>query len=75
MPFKTFTWEDGSVKLGRTTPDPELRQIDEDRQTCQEASTSPTPAFSSAEATAGSSRPPAKTRMSATSGLPTSHRT
>lgn len=30
MPFRTFTWEHGSVALGDRTPDPELRQVDED---------------------------------------------
>lgn len=30
MPFKTFHIEDGKLKLGNQTPDPELRQIDED---------------------------------------------
>ena len=30
MPFRTFTWENGSAVLGDRTPDPELRQIDED---------------------------------------------
>ena len=30
MPFRTFAWEDGSVVLGDRTPDPELRQVDED---------------------------------------------
>ena len=31
MPFRTFTWEDGSVTLGRSTPDPELRQVDDEQ--------------------------------------------
>lgn len=30
MPFCTFSWEGGSVVLGDATPDPELRQVDED---------------------------------------------
>jgi hypothetical protein len=30
MPFRTFSWEGGSVVLGDATPDPELRQVDED---------------------------------------------
>jgi hypothetical protein len=30
MPFRTLTWEDGSAVLGDRTPDPELRQVDED---------------------------------------------
>ena len=30
MPFHTLTWEEGSVAVGDRTPDPELRQIDED---------------------------------------------
>ena len=30
MPFRTFTWENGSAVPGDRTPDPELRQIDED---------------------------------------------
>jgi Protein of unknown function (DUF1353) len=30
MPFRTFSWESGSVVLGDATPDPELRQVDED---------------------------------------------
>jgi hypothetical protein len=30
MPFRTFTWEQGELKLGEKTPDPELRQIDKD---------------------------------------------
>jgi hypothetical protein len=30
MPFRTFTWEDGELKLGNKTPHPELRQIDKD---------------------------------------------
>jgi len=30
MPFRTFTWENGAVVLGDGTPDPELRQVDED---------------------------------------------
>ena len=30
MPFRTLTWEEGSVAVGDRTPDPELRQIDED---------------------------------------------
>jgi hypothetical protein len=30
MPFRTFAWKDGSVGLGDRTPDPELRQVDED---------------------------------------------
>jgi Protein of unknown function (DUF1353) len=29
VPFRTFEWEDGELKLGRQTPDPELRQTDE----------------------------------------------
>jgi hypothetical protein len=30
MPFKTFTWQNGTLVLGDSTPDPELRQVDED---------------------------------------------
>jgi Protein of unknown function (DUF1353) len=30
MPFRTFAWENGSLVPGDRTPDPELRQIDED---------------------------------------------
>jgi Protein of unknown function (DUF1353) len=30
MPFRTFTWQNGSLVLGDRTPDPELRQVDED---------------------------------------------
>jgi Protein of unknown function (DUF1353) len=30
MPFRTYTWEQGELKLGTATPDPELRQIDKD---------------------------------------------
>lgn len=30
MPFRTFTWQNGSLELGDRTPDPELRQVDED---------------------------------------------
>lgn len=30
MPFRTFSWEGGSVVLGDATPDPELRQVDDD---------------------------------------------
>jgi hypothetical protein len=30
MPFRTFAWSDGSVVLEDRTPDPELRQVDED---------------------------------------------
>ena len=28
MPFRTFTWSNGKLEVGRDTPDPELRQID-----------------------------------------------
>lgn len=31
MPFRTFTWSNGGVQLGRSTPDPELRQVDNTR--------------------------------------------
>jgi hypothetical protein len=30
MPFRTFRWENGQPALGNATPDPELRQLDED---------------------------------------------
>ena len=30
MPFRSFSWENGQPTLGNKTPDPELRQVDED---------------------------------------------